>query len=437
MATSNNRIVRALPTALALAIAGGVIAWAVLWGQRVQLDERVKLGAAPLVGEWSWTPTLNILPAVAIAIATTFGFSRFTDRLRWSITSTLAAVAGGAWTFTLAASDGFDAVLDPVVHPTEYWANLPDLPSAHDMIRNGAKVDYLLNLSVHMKGHPPGFPLMLKALDNLGIARPWVVGLMSWIGAAVVVAATMTCIRHVSTEQLARKAAPFLVLAPYAVWMGTSADAVFSAFLMGGLALLCSSLRADRMRTAIALSAGGGVFLGWSLILTYGAATFMVVPALVVLIAKDVRIRRRAVAALTGAAGLIAVLVTIQQLGFSWPAGLNTVRTFYWSGTAHFRPWKYFLVANVGVLFIALGAAPIAAFVRRKDRGLWLLTVSGLLCVAAANASQLSKGETERIWLIFFPLVMTATAVLKRPRLWLALQAGAGVVLQMWLISKW
>jgi methylthioxylose transferase len=437
MVTSNSRFVRALPTVTALALASGTITWAVLWGQRVQLDERVKLGAAPLVGEWLWSPTLKIFPAIALALATIFGYSRVTARLRFSLASIIAAISAGAWTFLLAASDGFDLMLDPVVHPTEYWANLPALPSARQVITKGANVEYLLNRSVHMKGHPPGFPLILKGLDNLGIAKPWLVGLLSWVGAAIVVAATMSCVRNLATDDLARKAAPFLILAPYAVWMGTSADAVFAATLITGLALLCAALRSDRMHTALSFSTTGGLLLGWSLILTYGAATFMVGPAIAVLAAKKVTISRRAMVAVSGALALIAVILLFKQLGFFWPEGLKTVRIFYWNGTAHFRPWKYFLLGNIAVVFIAIGAAPIAALVRRHNRGLWILTLGGLLCATVANASQLSKGETERIWLIFFPLMMTGTATLKYPRLWLMLQAAGGILLQLWLVSKW
>ena len=66
---------------------------------------------------------------------------------------------------------------------------------------------------------------------------------------------------------------------------------------------------------------------------------------------------------------------------------------------------------------------------------------------AVATASQFSKGEVERIWLLFFPWVMLAAAPLAeqsstttralRLRAWLTIQAAAAIVLQASLLSKW
>ncbi len=430
---------RALPTIAALTLAVGAITWSVIWGREVQQDERVKLGAAPLVGEWIWDPSIHIIPAVVVALLTIFGFERLTQRRRWSIASIIAAFLAGAWTFTLAVTDRFENVLNPVVDETEYWANIPKFPGVREMIDRAAEIDYLLNFSVHIKGHPPGFPLMLVGLDNLGVAQPWVIGMLSWAGAAIVVAATMTCIKHLASEEAARTTAPFLILAPYAVWMGTSADAVFAAFLMVGLAFICSALRSERLWRAVPFATVGGLLLGWSLMLTYGAATFMVAPAVAVLGAKSVKWSRRATVAIVGALGFVGVIAVMYAFGFWWREGLTTVKAFYEAGTAQFRPAKYFVLGNIGALFIAIGAAPIAAWVRKRERGIWLLSGSGLLMVTIANASLLSKAETERIWLIFMPLLMTATASLPltHRRWWLFAQAAAGITLQLWLYSKW
>ena len=50
--------------------------------------------------------------------------------------------------------------------------------------------------------------------------------------------AVLVAVRALAGESLARRAAPFLVLAPAAVWMGTSADAYFAAVAAWAVALL-------------------------------------------------------------------------------------------------------------------------------------------------------------------------------------------------------
>ncbi len=59
------------------------------------------------------------------------------------------------------------------------------------------------------------------------------------------------------------------------------------------------------------------------------------------------------------------------------------------------------------------------------------------MAIVASNVSQYSKGEVERIWLIFFPWLVPAAAVLTRRRGWLVCQAAGALVLQAWLVSKW
>ncbi len=421
----------------ALCVAAAVVGWSVRWGQRVQLDERVKLGAAPLVGQWDWHASWRIIAALTVAAFVITFFDRITQDRRWSLTLLAAGFATGAWTLTLALADGFDRVLVPVVDPTEYWANLPIFPSVPEMIKGAADIDYLLQFSVHIKGHPPGFPMMLVGLNNLGLAQPWIIGMLSWVGAAIVTPAVLTCVRNLVDEHHARRVAAFLILAPYAVWMGTSADAVFAAFLFTGLALVTTAMKTHGHRTAVGTASIGGLLFGWTLMMTYGASTFMVAPALVVLAAKKIRFSRRFVVASAGAAGALAVVVLMDRLGFYWRDGLETVRLFYWAGTAQFRPWAYFMVGNVGTLFIAIGPAAIIGLVGRFPKRAWLLCLSGIVAITAANISQLSKGEVERIWLIFMPVLLTATMNIERPRRWLCVQAAIGVILQVWLISKW
>ena len=129
--------------------------------------------------------------------------------------------------------------------------------------------------------------------------------------------------------------------------------------------------------------------------------------------------------------------------GFWWLEGFRATQHHYWEGTAKFRPPVYFAIANLVVLCFAIGLPTLAslpnAVLRRTQ--LSALIISALVCVAIAEASQYSKGETERIWLIYMPwLVISGVAVAStrnRQRWWMATQAVTAVVLQAALVSKW
>ena len=77
-----------------------------------------------------------------------------------------------------------------------------------------------------------------------------------------------------------------------------------------------------------------------------------------------------------------------------------------------------------------------------RERRVWVLVGSALICIAVADLSQHSKGEVERIWVLFFPWVVPATVVLGRRSAraqngWLVAHAATALVLQAWLVSKW
>jgi methylthioxylose transferase len=416
-----------------------VVAVSVVWGWRVQADPNVKLGAAPLVGQWRirFGPSLVLAGAIAGAVAV-WG-PALAARLRFAVVSAVAAAVAVAFTLALAASDGLGHVLDPVVHPTEYWANLATLPDASTMLHRYGTLDFLLNYSVHAKGHPPAFLLLLKALAALGLGRPWVAGALSYLGVAVVIIAVLGTLRLAADESVARRVAPFLVVAPYAVWMGTSADAFYSAVGAVAIFLIVRSIRSSRATSwpAFALASAGGVMLGLLLFLTYGGAMFGLAAVTLII---GLTWRNWAQTVRVAAAGLfgVAVLVAAFRLaGFWWFDGAQVTQSLYWVGTAQFRPAGYFAVGNLGAALIALGPAVVFGLSRLQDRRVWLVVAAGAVCIVAADASQYSKAEVERIWLIFYPWLLPAVACLPRPRRWIAAQAALAIGLQLALVSKW
>src|SRR5690606_40276737 len=99
------------------------------------------------------------------------------------------------------------------------------------------------NWPAHVAGHPPGATLTFVLLDRIGLGGGAWAGLWCITVGATACAAVLVTVRALTDENLARRAAPFLALAPAAVWMGTSADAYFAAVAAWAVALDRKSTR--------------------------------------------------------------------------------------------------------------------------------------------------------------------------------------------------
>ena len=92
-------------------------------------------------------------------------------------------------------------------------------------------------------------------------------------------------VRAFADEQTARRAAPFVAVAPTAIWVAVSADAYFAGVAAWGIALLAVAVhRAVRFPALIAAAAG--LLLGWGVFVNYGLA-LMGIPALAVLVSAS------------------------------------------------------------------------------------------------------------------------------------------------------
>jgi methylthioxylose transferase len=438
---------RAVPLAL---VSSYIVWWSVDRGMQFREDPDVKVQAAPLVGEWDWRPSLGLVLPLLIGLITIWLLPR--TRLSFGWFSAVTAVLTGSFAVTLAGADGWSQIMEPVVHPSEYWYNLDTLPSISQTIESWSDFRFLLDYSVHLKGHPPGFIVLLQALELIGLGAPWVTATICWVSLALVAPGTLRLVSLVVDEATARRVAPFLVLAPYAIWMATSADAFFACLLIWGTVFVADSTTRPSWPGRTWTAVVGGLLLGCALFSSYGAAVFMLAPLLVIVCARRVAttqesvprrvalrgaIGRRLGVAIPTAVGGAAVTGVFLLAGFWWFDGMETTRNFYWWGTASFRPWDYFIVGNIGALIIAVGPATVWALGRLGRSRAWILVGAGMLCITAANLSQMSKAEVERIWMPFMILLIPASAALRFPRVWLAAQLGVGLLLQAWLVSKW
>src|SRR5690349_9877793 len=126
-----------------------------------------------------------------------------------------------------------------------------------------------------------------------------------------------------------------LVLAPAALWIAVSGDAVFSAVLAWGLAALAVASTAEGPRTRWLAAVVAGLLLGLLPLLSYGLP-------LAGLLALAVLVRTRGWGVLPVVAGT-AALPTLVLAGygfFLWEA-YPVLRQRYWDGLAPDRPAAY------------------------------------------------------------------------------------------------
>ena len=397
---------------------------------------RLGVNAPPLTGSYEARANVRLLAAVIVAGgAITLG-PLVATRLRWVHLLLVSVGASAAWALALAFVDGADAIVAPVSLPSEYLGDVPLVDSPGAFL--SSFTDRFDTFRVHVRGHPPGLLLGLWSLDGVGLGGPGMTAALFIVGGALAVPAVLVAAREVAGETWARRAAPFVVLAPAAVWVATSADALFTGVGAWAVALVVLATDRDRAQNA-GLAIAGGVLFGVTAFLSYGLVLLAVIPMVVAWNRRQ--LRPLAVAAL----GAGAVGLAFLAAGFFWVDGLLATRAEYFAGVGGRRPYAVFLISNLACLAVALGPAIAVALGRLRDRCAWLLVGGALLAVVLADVSGMSKGEVERIWLPFTPWILLAGAALAvgrhgrpyRARQWLTLQAGTALVVQSVVRTPW
>jgi len=415
------------PAAWAAIVVAGHLIGGVLYDR----DPLVRVGAPPLVGSYDVRIGLALLPALALAAAALAWAPALARRLRWGSLLAAAWAGAGAWAVALSFSDGLDAIAAPLRTRYEYLAAVPAVVAPGRFL--DGFVTALPGYPTHVKGHPPGMVLLLWLLDRAGLGGAEVAAALVIGAGAIAAPAAMIAVCAMAGEAAARRAAPYLVFAPAAVWIATSADALFAGVAAAGIA--CFALAAARPREqrapAAALGLLAGIVLGGALMLSYSVAPL---GAIVLVLAAA----RRAWPALAAATvGVLLVLGAFAALGFVWVEGLRTTGDLYAGGVASRRPHAAFIVINLAAFGLAIGPAAAAGLGRLRERGVWLLAGPMLAAIAIASLSGLSKGEVERIWLPFVPWILVATAALRPSRGWFAAQLALGLALQAGVRSPW
>lgn len=426
---------RTLPLRRAEALALGawlaILAAAIVLGKRMNGAE-IGLKAPPLVGTWDPVVTRWAAGAIIFAIAFAFFAHRLAARLAWGRLLFTGTAAAAAWAVSLSAVRGPDAVTEPVLRYNEYLGQVVRV--RHPLVFLENFVGRIAEYSVHVRGHPPGMVLLLAEMDRIGLRGVGPATALMIAGGALAVPAAMIAMREVAGEATARGAAPFLILAPGAVWIATSADAFFMGVGAWSITLLVLASGRRGLRADL-LGLGGGLLFGACLMLSYGLLLLGAIPLFVLGVRRSWRV------AGIGIVGALAVIGTFALAGFWWVDGLLATREQYYLGIASDRPFGYFLLSNLAAFGLVIGPVTVLALTRLRDRRAWLLVGGGVLAVALAELSGMSKGEVERIWLPFAPWVLLAGCVFGlRPRgapALLAVQALVGFAVVATVHTYW
>ncbi|CAL9517073.1 hypothetical protein [Streptomyces sp. enrichment culture] len=432
----------------AAAAAALLVTAAVLVGRYVYTYDDLIVGWPPLLGRWGPHLGPGTPAAVLVAVAVVACGPAVAARLPWRALLPAAWGASLAWIWSLALIDGWrTGVAGRLTTRHEYLTVIGrwhDIPATLRDFTGHILIHSPDNWPAHVAGHPPAATLTFVLLDRIGLGGGGWAGV--WcitVGASGCVAVLMT-VRVLAGERLARRAAPFLVLAPAAVWLGTSADAYFAAVAAWAVALLALAVT----RRSAGWAAGSGLLFGLTCYLSYGLTLFAVVAAAVLLLGRR-GVRERPVLFLPLLAGAAVVPVAFTAVGFDWWEAYRLLVTRYYEGAAGVRPYGYWVWANLACTVLITGAATAAGLrrtgavlVRRGDSGaqelrLAFLVAAALLALLVADLSGMSKAETERIWLPFALWLLPSCAFLSHPRAWLAAQAVLALLLNHLVATGW
>jgi hypothetical protein len=409
----------------------GLLVLAHVLGRAFAEGPKVILGAPPIAGRFEPRFTVWVLPALALALFLFLYLPRAVDKFSWRRLLAACWVVAGAWAVALALVDGPSALTAPLRTPWDYLVNLRLIDGPGAFI--SGFTEHLDRYSIHARGHPPGFLLLLWGLDQFGLCKPPIVAGMIIAAGASTGPAALLSLRELSGEKPARAAAPFIVLAPAAIWIATSADAFYAGVAAWAVTLLV--LASGRSgKSAGLLGLAGGALFGLGLYLSYGLVLIGLIPAAVLIARRRLDVAGQAFAG----AAIVAAAFTIA--GFWWPDGLSMTRTLYANGIAAHRPYLYFLLAGIATFALSAGPALFGGIAAGSHSGaVRLLAGAGAVAVIIAAVTGLSKGEVERIWLFLVPWAVLITASIPRPARgkWLAAQVLTALFVQLMVITPW
>jgi methylthioxylose transferase len=423
--------------ALVLAVLAMLVPAVTGWNVRVN-------SFPPLHAEWDPRVGPGTIPAVVLGVLAVLYAVDVSERLGWERLLLVVFVVGLAWMLALAFVDGSSGISHILETPYEYLRTAHRTTDLHRTLQDYvSRIPYEAaprNWPVHIAGHPAGALVFFVVLVRLGLGSGFAAGLVVTMLAATTAVAVMVTVRALGGERLARRAAPFLVFGPAAIWQAVSADAMFAAVGAWGIAAL--ALGATRRRVGWSLLAG--LLLGYAVMLSYG------LPLLAILALAVLYLSRSWLALPLASVAALAVVLVFALFGFAYWEALPAIHERYWEGVGGRRPPSYWMWGDLAALVFSAGPMAGAGMGQLLSKGRKLfddastrvvvvLAGAGAAMVLAADLSQMSRGEVERIWLPFVPWLLLACALLPRRWRWggLVLQVVSALVIQHLLDTGW
>lgn len=345
---------------LALAAAGLAFTWLA-----VRFASPLGTDAAPFLGTYGANVRPNSLLAPAVAgVALTVAARGWWDRASWPIVLLTGYLTGLMWTVALAIVNGVHGLYGPANH----------------------------------SGEPPGPALALRWVHRAGVTDPLAVGLLLTAVGGLLVPLVLVAVRNGCGDLEARRYLPVVALAPYAIWVAASLDALVAVLVAAMVA--AGAWASDHRRTGPKAGAGAitaGLLLGVAAMFSF-AVPWMGFSLVCLYFAR----RRAALNFLTGLGALVPVGVA-QLLGFRWVDGLLAAQRE--------RPVLWWGAISLAVLLLATGPALVASLRKVRNTPGWPFLVGAGAAVLSTVLAGLARGGVEHAWLTFFPwLTVAATA---------------------------
>lgn len=452
-------------------------------GHHIQnTSHTLSVGWPPVLGSWHPHVGPGTPAAVLVAVLTVAHGPALAARARWRVLLPLAWVTSTTWIFSLALIDGpRRGIATRLATRNEYLQVIDrfhDIPAALDGFTRHILIHSPDNWPAHVAGHPPAATVTFVLLDRLGLRGGGWAGVWCITVGASACVAVLIAVRALAGEDAARRAAPFVAVAPAAVWMGTSADAYFAAVAAWAVALLAVALTRGSLRAA----AASGLLSGLTCYLSYGLTLCAFIAAAVLYLGRH-GLRERPVLLVPLLAGATVVPVAFTMAGFDWWEAYHLLTVRYHEGVGGTRPYGYWVWANLACTVLITGLATAAGLrragealangangangplgrpdgsgdratansrsVRRRcapgvangrtkpATALALLTSAAVVALLVADLSGMSKAETERIWLPFAMWMLPACAFLPHRRAWLTAQVVLALLLNHLLSTGW
>ncbi len=417
---------------------GLVAAGLALTALAVAVQARVGVASAPFTGRYRVKVEVGTLLAPAVAVAVLAGVRRGVhERLPWRWLLLGGFLAAFAWAVALALVDGGNGLASPLDLPRSYLHDVPHV----DADPLGFLRDYVTNaprLAVDDRQHPPGGAMFLWLLGEAGVTGPTVLGLAITAIGCLSVPLVAVAVRSLCHEPAARRIVPVLALAPYAVWLAVSMDAVVLTICAAALA--CGVVGSEPRRSTW-WAVAAGLLLGLGALFSYSAAWL----GASIIVTYFVR-RRPLLNVVSGVAALVP-LGLARLAGFEWTTGLTAAQADFSLRIGPHRSWLLWVLLDLLLVLIACGPVVVAAARKVRRTPGWPFLVGTVLAVGFAVGSGLSRGEVERSFLPFFPWLLVPAVAPERdgtrqgnaptPLLLVAVGASSAVVIESVLRTAW